>query len=151
GVFYPRGLPQRSELEFAARRFPTIELNGSFYSLQTPGSYQNWHDATPEDFVFAVKAPRFLTHVLRLRALQRPLANFLASGLLRPGGKYGPMLWPLPPPLKFDAALLEGFLQMLPRDTEQALALARRRDVQRMRGRSALAIDRNRPLRHVLE
>ena len=74
GVFSPRGLPQRSELEFAARRFPTIELNGSFYSLQTPGSYQNWHDATPEDFVFAVKAPRFLTHVLRLRELQRPLA-----------------------------------------------------------------------------
>ncbi|HEX2596939.1 MAG TPA: DUF72 domain-containing protein, partial [Luteimonas sp.] len=85
GVFYPKGLPQRAELEFAARCFTSIEINGSFYSLQTPESYSAWHDATPDDFVFAVKGPRYLTHILRLKNLDTPLANFLASGVLRLG------------------------------------------------------------------
>ena len=125
GVFYPPGLAQRRELEFAASRFGSIEINGSFYSLQTPDSYQAWHDATPSGFVFAVKGPRYLTHMLRLRGVEKPLANFLASGLLRLGAKLGPILWQLPAHFAFDAA--------------------------RMRGRSALAIDAVRPLRHALE
>jgi uncharacterized protein YecE (DUF72 family) len=151
GVFYPKDLPQRGELEFGARCFGSIEINGSFYSLQTPKSYGAWHDATPDGFVFAVKGPRYLTHILRLRELEKPLANFFASGVLRLRAKLGPILWQLPPTLRYDAGLIEAFLSLLPRDTAQALALARRRDVGRMRGRSALAIDRNRPLRHAME
>ena len=151
GVFYPPGLVQRRELEHASRCFPSIELNGSFYSLQSPDSYSAWHDATPADFVFAVKGPRYITHLRRLRDIDKPMANFLASGLLRLGPKLGPLLWQLPPNFKFDAGLLDGFLGALPRDTETALALARRRDIGLMRGRSALSIDRNRPLRHAIE
>lgn len=151
GVFYPRDLPQRRELEYAAARFGSIELNGSFYSLQAPASYQAWHDATPAGFVFAVKGPRYLTHMLRLRDVDTPLANFLASGVLRLRGKLGPMLWQLPAHFRFDAERMEAFYSLLPRDTGEALALARRRDVARMRGRSALAIDTVRPLRHALE
>jgi uncharacterized protein YecE (DUF72 family) len=151
GVFYPRDLPQRAELEFAGRCFDSIEINGSFYSLQTPQSYAAWHDATPENFVFSVKGPRYLTHILRLRNLDKPLANFFASGVLRLRGKLGPILWQLPPTLRYDAELIEGFLERLPCDSESALRLARCRDIERMRGRSALAIDRNRPLRHAIE
>ena len=151
GVFYPPGLPQRRELEYASRLFPSIEINGSFYSLQTPRSYSAWHDATPRDFVFAIKGPRFITHLLRLRDAEKALANFFASGVLRLHGKLGPLLWQLPPNLRFDPALIDDFLSLLPRDSEQALSLARRRDVGRMRGRTALAIDRKRRLRHALE
>lgn len=151
GVFYPPGLVQRRELQHAAGCFPTIELNGSFYSLQSPDSYSAWHDATPTGFVFAVKGPRYITHMRRLRDVGKPMANFLASGVLRLGPKLGPLLWQLPPNFKFDAELLEEFLDALPRDTGAALALARRRDVGLMRGRSALAIDRKRRLRHAIE
>ena len=151
GVFYPDGLPQRCELEYAAGRFGSIEINGSFYSLQSPKSWQAWHDATPEGFVFAVKGPRYLTHMLRLREFERPLANFLASGVLKLGERLGPILWQLPPNFAFDAGRLDAFLAALPRDTAQALALARRRDVDLMRGRTALSIDTPRPVRHALE
>ncbi len=151
GVFYPPDLPQRRELEYASRCFPSIELNGSFYSLQTPKSYRAWHEATPEAFVFAVKAPRLITHMKRLRDCDQAMANFFASGVLRLGAKLGPLLWQLPPSLRFNADLLDGFLASLPRDTEAALSLARRRDRTLMHGRSALAIDRNRRLRHALE
>jgi len=151
GVFYPRDLPQRRELEFAGSRFGSIEINGSFYSLQAPASYQAWHDATPDGFVFAVKGPRYMTHMLRLRGVDKPLANFLASGVLRLGAKLGPMLWQLPAHFKFDAERMDAFFSLLPKDTGEALALARKRDVDRMRGRSALSIDAVRPLRHALE
>ena len=151
GVFYPTGLPQRRELEFAARCFGSIEINGSFYSLQTPASYAAWHDATPPAFVFSVKGPRYLTHMLRLRDVDKALANFLASGVLRLGRKLGPILWQLPPTLRYEPDQIETFLSRLPLDTAQALATARRRDIARMRGRSALAIDRKRRLRHAVE
>ena len=151
GVFYPAALPQRRELEHAAGCFGSIEINGSFYSLQSPKSWQAWRDATPDGFVFAVKGPRYLTHMLRLRGFETPLSNFLASGLLKLGDRLGPILWQLPPNFAFDAGRLEAFLGALPRDTGEALKLARRRDVALMRGRSALAIDRVRPLRHALE
>ncbi|MEB1527781.1 DUF72 domain-containing protein [Xanthomonas sp. WHRI 7945] len=151
GVFYPSDLVQRRELEYAARCFRSVELNGSFYSLQTPKSYTAWHDATPRDFVFAVKGPRFVTHLKRLRDCEQPLANFFASGLLGLGPKLGPLLWQLPPSLAFDHALLDDFLSLLPRTSEAALALAGKRDAKRMRERSLLTIDRNRRLRHALE
>ena len=151
GVFYPEDLPQRRELEYASRQFPTIELNGSFYSLQSPKSYREWHDATPAGFRFAIKGSRYLTHVRRLRDVETPLGSFMASGLLALGPKLGPFLWQFPPSMKFDAALFDDFLAMLPRDTDQAAALARRRDRTLMRGRSVLAADRNRRLRHAVE
>jgi len=151
GKFYPKGLPQRRELEFAARCFDSVEINGSFYSLQTPASYSAWHDATPPGFVFAVKGPRYLTHMLKLRGVETPLANFFASGLLRLGDRLGPILWQLPPFLRFDPDRLAAFFELLPRDLEQAQALARRRDPSRMRGRTALAVEGNAPLRHALE
>ena len=150
GVFYPRELAQRSELEFASRQFRSIELNGSFYSLQRPQSYAQWYSQTPRGFVFAVKAPRYITHVRRLREIDKPLANFLASGLFELREKLGPILWQFPPSLRYDEALFEDFLSKLPRDTESAAALARRREP-RMRGRCSLAIDRRRPLRHAVE
>lgn len=151
GVFYPPRLPQREELHYASRQFDSIELNGSFYSLQTPASYQQWYEATPEGFVFAVKGPRFITHMRRLREAEKPLANFFASGVLRLRDKLGPLLWQLPPTMRYDRGLLQDFLAQLPRDTGQALDLARRRDRARMRGRSALAIDRWRRVRHAIE
>lgn len=151
GTFYPTGLAQRRELAYAGRCFPSVEINGSFYSLQRPESYQSWHDETPDDFVFAVKGPRFVTHMKRLRDCEQALANFFASGVLRLGEKLGPILWQLPPTLRFDDAVLDAFLSSLPRDTEAALALARKRDTTLMHGRTALSIDRKRPLRHALE
>ncbi|MEA9903404.1 DUF72 domain-containing protein [Xanthomonas campestris pv. raphani] len=151
GTFYPTGLAQRRELAYAGRCFPSVEINGSFYSLQRPESYQSWHDETPDDFVFAVKGPRFVTHMKRLRDCEQALANFFASGVLRLGPKLGPILWQLPPSLRFDEAVLDAFLSSLPRDTEAALALARKRDTTLMHGRTALSVDRKRPLRHALE
>ncbi|HXS27471.1 MAG TPA: DUF72 domain-containing protein [Steroidobacteraceae bacterium] len=150
GVFYPRDLPHRSELAFASRRFPTIELNGSFYSLQRPASYASWYRDTPEGFVFGVKGPRYVTHMLKLRRIEEPLANFFASGVLALGEKLGPFLWQLPPQFKHDLDRIERFLRFLPRDTEAALALARRRSAW-MKGRVRLAIDAPRPLRHAIE
>lgn len=150
GVFYPKDLVQRDELSYASRHFPSIELNGSFYSLQRPESYARWREATPPGFVFAVKGSRFITHLKRLRDVQIPLANFLASGMLELRDKLGPILWQLPPSMKYDEELLARFLELLPRDTEQASRLARKHDV-RLKGRARLAIDRKRTLRHAIE
>ena len=150
GVFYPPELAQHAELRFASRAFSSIEINGSFYSLQSPRSYAAWRDDTPDDFVFSVKGPRYITHILRLRNAMRPLANFFASGLFELGAKLGPILWQFPPTLRYDPALFGAFLALLPRDTDAALRLARRRDA-RMHGRSRLRIDATRPLRHAFE
>lgn len=92
GVFYPKGLPQRRELEYAAQKFRSVEINGTFYSLQRPESFAAWAEATPDDFVFAIKGPRYITHMRRLRGVETPLANFFASGLFRLGRKVGPIL-----------------------------------------------------------
>jgi uncharacterized protein YecE (DUF72 family) len=150
GAFYPPDLPHRRELEYASRAFDTIELNGSFYSLQRPASYEAWYRETPDGFVFAVKGSRYITHFLKLREIERPLANFFASGLLALREKLGPLLWQLPPQLAYDAERLERFLSLLPRDTTAALALAQRHDA-RMTGRAHLPIDRKRRLRHAVE
>ena len=150
GVFYPQGLPQRSELAFASRMLPTIEINGSFYSLQRPESYAAWHAETPPGFVFAVKGSRYITHMLKLREVGAALANFFASGVLRLDEKLGPILWQFPPQLGFDRERFAAFFAALPRDTAAALALAERHD-ERLAGRAWLSIDRARPLRHAVE
>lgn len=150
GVFYPPGLAQRRELEFASRALSSIELNGSFYALQNPESYASWYHQTPPHFVFSVKGNRYITHARRLRDAAVPLANFFASGLFNLREKLGPCLWQLPPSLRYDRELITAFLNLLPSDTEQALTLARRRD-SRMKGRSCLTVDQHRPLRHAIE
>ncbi|BBD81281.1 DUF72 domain-containing protein [Aerosticca soli] len=151
GRFYPEDLPQRLELHYAARHFSSIELNGSFYALQRPESYRRWYADTPRGFVFAVKAPRFITHIRRLREVDGPLANFFASGVLALGEKLGPVLWQLPPSLAYDAASIEHFLAALPRDSRQAQALARRHEPRMTPERTWLAVSANHRLRHALE
>lgn len=130
GVFYPVGLRQAGELAFASRAVDTIEINGSHYSLQTINSYRNWHDATPEGFVFSVKGPRYLTHMLRFRdeSARAAIANFFASGVLALEAKLGPFLWQFPPNFSFDATRLERFFALLPRTVDDAIALAKQHD-----------------------
>src|SRR5882724_4701440 len=82
GTFYPKGWPQRRELEYASSEVNSIEINGSFYSLQRPSSYKAWRDQTPPEFIFSVKGGRFITHLKRLKDVKTPLANFFASGVL---------------------------------------------------------------------
>jgi uncharacterized protein YecE (DUF72 family) len=149
GDFYPRGLPQRSELEFASAHFSSIELNGSFYSLQRPESYLAWRAETPPGFVFAVKGGRYITHLLRLRGIERALANFFASGVLALEEKLGPLLWQLPPTVPFDERIA-AFLALLPRNTRSAAVLAAAHDA-RLRGRSWTQVSQQRRLRHALE
>src|SRR5439155_1006204 len=125
GKFYPAKLCQKDELRYATEKFSTIEINGTFYSLQTVESFTRWAAETPKDFVFAVKGSRFLTHILRLREVETPLATFFASGLLALGAKLGPFLWQFPPNFKFDPERLAAFFKLLPRDHESAATRAR--------------------------
>jgi len=150
GRFYPRELRQKDELEFASRAFNSIEINGSFYSMQRPSSYQQWYDRTPDDFVFAIKGPRFITHMKKLGGVEVALANFFASGVLCLREKTGPFLWQLPPNLGFDAGRLERFFAQLPRDTQAAARIARGFD-ERFRGRTVTESEVDLPLRHCLE
>jgi uncharacterized protein YecE (DUF72 family) len=150
GTFFPKGLLQNQELHYASRSVRSIEINGTFYSLQRPSSYQTWYEQTPADFLFSIKGPRFITHIKRLKNVEIPLANFLASGVLRLNEKLGPILWQLPPSFTFDADRLRGFFELLPRDTKSAAALARRHD-DHLKFGSWAKIDASRPLRHALE
>lgn len=150
GDFYPRGLTQSRELEYVASRMNSVELNGSFYSLQRPSSYERWRDSTPADFVFAVKGGRFITHMLALKNTEQALANFFASGVLALGAKLGPVLWQLPERLPFDEQILDKFLGSLPTTATAAAALARRHD-ERLEGRSHTETDTERPIVHALE
>jgi uncharacterized protein YecE (DUF72 family) len=149
-VFYPPGLPHARELEYAARRLGTIEINGTFYALQRPQSYLAWRDRTSADFVFSVKAPRFITHLKKLRDAETPLANFFASGVLALADRLGPVLWQLPPSLGYHPDRIEEFLDRLPMTTGAAAELARRHDG-RLEGRSWAEVPRDRPLRHAME
>lgn len=150
GVFFPEKWPRKRELEYAAAHFNSIEINGSFYSLQRPESYQKWYLATPTDFVFAVKGSRFITHLKRLTEVETPMANFFASGLLCLREKLGPILWQLPPTFCYDRDRLARFFELLPGDTRSAAGLARRHD-QRVTGRAVTDTDHNGRLRHAIE
>lgn len=97
GKFYPPKLPQNRELNFAAHCVNSVEINGSFYSLQRPNAYSQWYDNTPSDFLFSVKGSRFITHMKQLKNIEEAQANFWASGVLRLEEKLGPVLWQLPP------------------------------------------------------
>jgi uncharacterized protein YecE (DUF72 family) len=150
GVFYPERLPHASELAYAAERFSTIEINGTFYSLQRPSSFARWAATTPDDFIFSVKGSRFITHMLRLRNVEQALANFFASGLLLLGAKLGPILWQFSPDFSFNPSLLEDFFQLLPQSTTGAAQLGRSHD-SRVEGPAYTESDKDRPLRHAIE
>jgi uncharacterized protein YecE (DUF72 family) len=150
GVFYPKDLAQRRELEYASRALHSIEINGSFYSLQLPQSYQRWHDETPDDFVFSVKGARFITHMKKLRDVEAPLANFFASGVLRLREKLGPILWQFPPNFGWNPERFRQFFELLPRDTVAAAKLSKRHD-EKVKGRVWTKTDASRPLRYAVE
>ena len=150
GTFYPKDLPQKKELAYASSILSTIEINGTFYSLQRPTSYASWYEQTPADFVFSLKAPRFITHIRRLRDIQSPLANFFLSGPLRLNEKLGPILWQFPPNFQFKADLFEAFLPLLPHSTKEATKLLNHTD-EKIKGRTWAQIDKDRPLRHAIE
>ncbi len=150
GVFYPPKLPQKKELAYASGIFDSLEINGTFYSLQRPESFVRWAAETPAGFIFAVKGPRYITHMRRLKGVTAPLANFFASGVLRLGRKLGPILWQFPPNFRFEPARIEEFLKILPRDTDAASSLARRRD-KRIISTASLKASDDIALRHAME
>lgn len=149
GTFYPPKLAHKNELEFASRQLPTIEINGTFYSLQRPSSYQHWYDTTPKDFVFAVKANRYITHVKRLKDVEIPLANFFASGVLALKEKLGPILWQFPPSMIFNPEKFESFFSMLPRSFKEAASLGRKSELPKER--KYLKVEKDFRIRHAIE
>src|SRR4029453_6921655 len=152
GRFYPSALPASRWLAHLSALLPTVEVNGPFYSLTRPAACGACPAAVPDDFVFAVKGSRYITHMLKLRDFRAPLANFFASGILRLGRTLGPILWQLPPQLPFARARTDAFLSALPAGTRAAERWARRHDA-RTTGRAALTAPDGRelPLRHALE
>jgi uncharacterized protein YecE (DUF72 family) len=125
--FYPAGLVQRRELEYASRQLRTIEINGTYYGAQKAATYAKWAAETPADFIFSLKAPRYITEGKPLAEAGKGISNFVHGGLAEMGDRLGPILWQLPPSRPFDADDLAAFLQVLPRELN------------------------GRPLRHVLE
>jgi len=117
GTFYPRGTPQSRELDYASRRVTSIEINGTFYRLQKPAVFAKWHDSTPEDFLFSIKAPRFIVQRKDLGDAGAAVERFLSSGLTELQSKLGPILWQLAPTKKFDPSELDRFLGLLPTST----------------------------------
>ena len=114
GTFYPGYLPQKRELEYASRRLTTIEINGTFYGSQKPESFRKWHDETPDDFVFSLKAPRFATNRRVLSEAGQSIDRFIASGITELGDKLGVINWQFAATKSYDAADFEGFLKLLP-------------------------------------
>jgi len=114
GVFYPKGLAQAKELEYAASRLTSIEINSTFYGSQKPESFRKWAGTVPNGFVFSVKGPRFATNRRVLAEAGDSIKRFLNSGVLELSDRLGPMLWQFAPTKKFDAADFGKFLELLP-------------------------------------
>lgn len=114
GLFYPKGLPQAKELAHASRAVTSIEINSTFYRTQSPASFKKWAAETPEDFAFAVKAPRAAVMRGDLAGAGPAIERFLGSGLTELGSKLGPLFWQLAPTKKFDAQDMRAFLDLLP-------------------------------------
>jgi uncharacterized protein YecE (DUF72 family) len=149
GDFYPQGLPRKQELAYASSRFPTLEINGTFYGLSTPKTMRAWYQTAPEGFVYAVKGSRFITHNKKLNDVDEPLANFMASGILELREKLGPILWQFGPNLRFHAERLDRFLALLPRDLDGVADLAGKATLDRASARARLGA--NHRVRHVIE
>jgi len=150
GGFYPQGLQQRLELEYSSARMNSIEINGTFYSLQSPASFEKWAAATPEKFLFAIKGSKYITHQKKLNDIRIPLANFFAQGLLKLGKKVGPILWQLPPWYRFSRERLEEFITLLPRSTAEAAELASENTIKKENG-AFIDLIEDVPLRYAFE
>lgn len=150
GRFYPEGLRQRDELEYAAGHFDSLEVNGSFYGLISTNTWRGWNQSVSRDFRFAVKGSRFITHNKKLGDVETPLANFFASGVLELGAKLGPILWQVPASMRFDPSRIEGFFDLLPGDSDAAVELAKRHD-SRVKSPSHPVSGRRHRIRHAFE
>ena len=150
GGFYPKGLVQKRELEYASRQVNSIEINGTFYSLQKPTTFEKWFAQTPEEFCFAVKGPQYVTHIKRLKDVQDPVANFFASGLLALRHKLGPILWQFPPNVTLKDDRFEKFLKLLPFDSKAAARLAKKH-TDKMAERNYTQVDGDYAIRHAFE
>ncbi|HJU07300.1 MAG TPA: DUF72 domain-containing protein [Rhodanobacteraceae bacterium] len=115
--FYPKGLPQRRELEYASRHLAAIEINSTFYRAQTPKVYARWRDETPEGFVFSLKAPRQVAEVHKLASAGSVMRGFIFGGLAEFGDRLGPIVWQFPPSRVFDRNDFAAFLDLLPRES----------------------------------
>jgi uncharacterized protein YecE (DUF72 family) len=118
GVFYPPGLPQARELAHASRQVTAIEINGTFYGSQKPASFRRWYEETPEDFVFSLKGPRFVTHRSDLATAGPSIERFFTTGVLELRDKLGPILWQFAPRMAFDEAGFAAFLELLPHELD---------------------------------
>lgn len=116
--FYPEGLVQRRELEYASRRLATIEINGTYYGRQKPAVYAKWREQTPDGFVFSLKAPRAIVQRRVLAQAGEALRAFVFGGLVELGDRLGPINWQLAPERHFDADDLDAFLALLPRQID---------------------------------
>lgn len=149
GRFYPKEIPQRAWLAYLAERVNGLELNGTFYSLKRPDDYRAWASQVPDDFEFAVKGGRYITHLKQLHDVETALANFFASGVLALGERMGPVLWQLPSRMRLNQGRLESFLTALPRSMAAAAELAEKHDDKVVD--ALTATDTDRPIRHALE
>lgn len=148
GTFYPSDLAHSKELPFASRQVSSIEINGTFYSLQRPESYARWYEMTPDDFQFSVKANRYITHIDRLKNPEIPMANFFASGVFKLQEKLGPILWQFPPSFRFDPERVEQFFKLLPRDQKEGVKLAKKHQLNKDR---VYLKAEDYPMRHAME
>ena len=115
GTFYPDGLPQKRELEYAAQRLGSIEINGTYYGSQKPESFAKWREETPDDFVFALKGSRYITNRRVLAEAAPSIEKFITGGLTELKHKLGPINWQFMATKKFDPADFEAFLKLLPK------------------------------------
>lgn len=137
-------------MSFVASNLNSVEINGTFYALQNPKSFKKWARQTGENFVFSIKASRYITHVRRLRDIEIPMANFFASGMLQLEEKLGPFLWQFPPTMKLDMKRFERFFNLLPKNSFDASSLAAKHD-QLLSGRSRYKVHQDFPIRHAIE
>ena len=149
GKFYPSKINKKKELEYVSKIFPTVEVNGTFYSLKHCHNFKQWYEITPTDFIFSIKANRFITHVKKLNDVESPLANFFASGILILKEKLGPILWQLPPNMSFNPVMLEKFLRILPKNFNEAVRIGSKSKMPR--DRKFLKITKNLRIRHAME
>lgn len=150
GTFFPEGLVQKKELAYASSRLGTIEINATFRANQKPQSFAKWAGEARDGFVFSIKGPQLVTHIKRLKNCEQELANFFASGPLALGDKLGPFVWQLPPNISYVPEVLEAFVAMLPRNTDDYVALAGKAD-ERLKSEPYLEVAHAGPIRHAIE
>jgi uncharacterized protein YecE (DUF72 family) len=149
-IFYPEKLLQKKELEYASRQVTAIEVNGTFYGLQKPDTFRAWYDQAPNDFKFALKAPKYMTHVLRLKDVEESLSTFLASGVLCLKEKLGPILWQFPPHLSYKDSRFEEFAKILPKNSQDAASVSRSYNQRVLKEAFTEAVS-DFPIRHAFE